>query len=166
MTKAEALRLFAYTRWANGRMLDTVQTLSDEQFRRDLKSSFPSVHATIVHTMSADWIWLERWQGRSPTGWPEGDAMQAVAQLRDRWNRLEDDRAAYLRALDEAALQRPIAYKNLKGQPFNEPLEYQVQHAANHGSFHRGQVITMLRQLGAKPVATDFIVFEREHPRT
>lgn len=166
MTQAEALRLFAYTRWANGRMLDTVQTLSDEQFRRDLKSSFPSVRDTIVHTMGADWIWLERWQGRSPRSWPEADDMRAVAQMRERWNRLEDYRTAYLAALDDAALRRPIAYHNIKGQPFSEPLEYQVQHAANHGTFHRGQVITMLRQLGATPVATDLIVFEREHPRS
>jgi uncharacterized damage-inducible protein DinB len=123
------------------------------------------VQGTIVHTMGADWVWLERWQGRSPARWPEAEAMQTVAQIRERWNKLDDDRAAHLTSLDDAALRRPIAYRNLKGDPFEEPLEYQVQHTVNHATFHRGQVITMLRQLGAKPVPTDLIVFEREHPR-
>lgn len=159
MTKQEVERIFAYHRWANARMLDAVAALSPEQQQRDLKSSFPSVHATLVHMLSADWIWLQRWQGTSPTTFPETAAMTDLAVLRSRWAGLEREQAAVVTAQTDESLRRPLAYRNLKGESLSYPLGDVMQHLVNHGSYHRGQVTTMVRQLGGSIQSTDFVTF-------
>ena len=64
---AEDFRLlYDYNSWANHRTLDACSQLNDEQFTRDMGSSFRSVRDTLVHVMLVEWLWLERWHGRSP----------------------------------------------------------------------------------------------------
>ena len=62
----------------------------------------------------------------------------------------------------EADLDRKIEYKTLKFGVYKNPLWQSMQHVVNHGSYHRGQVTTLLRQLGAQPVLTDLMHFYRE----
>jgi len=57
--------LYEYNSWANSRSLDACSTLSDEQFTRDIGSSFRSVRDTLSHVCEVEWLWLERWHGRS-----------------------------------------------------------------------------------------------------
>ena len=73
-------------------------------------------------------------------------------------------RHAWFRVLPEAAVRQPLSYRLLNGTESTQPLWQLVQHLANHSTYHRGQVIAMLRQLGAKAVATDLVAFDREHP--
>jgi uncharacterized damage-inducible protein DinB len=164
MTREDVDRLFNFNQWANARTIASAEALTDEQLHRDLKSSFPSVFATLVHMLGAEWIWVERWNGSSPQVWPEMDALKSVADLRARWAAVETAQRAFLRAQDDASLQRPIAYSNMKGEPFAEPAALIAQHVVNHSSYHRGQIATMIRQLGARPQGTDFISFVREVP--
>jgi uncharacterized damage-inducible protein DinB len=162
VTRHDIDRLYSFNRWATARTLESVQPLSEEQLHRDLTSSFPSVFATLVHTLSADWIWLERWNGSSPTGWPEAERMKTLADLRGRWDLVEAGQGSFIATLDDAALGQRISYRNLKGDPFTDPLGDTLQHVVNHGTYHRGQIATMLRQLGAKPQGIDFISWSRE----
>ena len=162
MTHDDLKFLLAYHRWANDRILGAAGTLSDDQLHRDLKSSFPSVFATLVHTMSADWVWLERWHGRSPTAFPDLSAIRTLAELRPRWSQIEEGQRAFIDGLTPVAITGRIAYRSIKGDPFNDPLGMTIQHAANHATHHRGQVSTMLRQMGATPPGLDFITFVRE----
>jgi uncharacterized damage-inducible protein DinB len=164
MNTADLTRLYAFNRWANARTLAACEALTSEQLHRDLKSSFPSVHATLAHMLSAEWIWLERWNGSSPTAWPDEGRAKSVGDLRARWADVGRGQTACIAALTEAALLAPFAYRNIKGQPFNEPLGLMMQHVVNHATYHRGQVTTMLRQLGASVTSTDFITFVRETP--
>jgi uncharacterized damage-inducible protein DinB len=143
-------------------MLDACGALSSEQFTRDLGSSFPSVRDTLAHIMGAQWIWLERFRGRSPSALLSADPYPDVARLRTRWAEVQGDLVAYVEGLSAADLERSFDYRDLKGNPYSSVLSHTLQHLANHGSYHRGQVTTMLRQLGAKPVSTDMIGFYRE----
>jgi len=59
----------------------------------------------------------------------------------------------------EESLEKIVGSVNTKGQPFQYALWKMMVHVVNRSTYHRGQVITMLRQLGAEPVATDFLVF-------
>lgn len=61
----EARELYAY-RWANQRILSAAAVLSPEELARDVRSSFPSLPATLSHLLSSDWVWRERWNGRYP----------------------------------------------------------------------------------------------------
>jgi uncharacterized damage-inducible protein DinB len=143
-------------------MLDACAALAPEQFTRDLGSSFRSVRDTLAHIIGAEWLWLERFQGRTPGGLPSADQFADLASLRARWAQFEAELLSYVNGLTPADLERSFDYKDLKGNPHSNMLWQTLQHLANHGTYHRGQVTTLLRQLGAKPVGTDLIGFYRE----
>jgi uncharacterized damage-inducible protein DinB len=162
LDKSDAARLFDYTVWANHKVMRAVATLSVDDFKRDLKSSHGGVRGTLVHGMSAEWVWLERWKGVSPTRmFDEGEFPDIVA-LRDRWAVIEEHRASWLESLRPEAMPEKVRYRSLQGQEFETPLWQLVQHVANHSTYHRGQVVGFLRQLGAKGVSTDLVAWDRE----
>ena len=160
--------LYDFNSWANHRILDACAPLPDEQFTRDLGNSFPSVHHTLFHICGAEWIWLERWHGRSPSAIPSAADYPHLEAVRRRWADIERDLEDYVASLTTEDLQRILNFKTLAGVPHSQPLWQCLQHVANHGTYHRGQITTMLRQLDAKPVGTDMIAFyrERNQPHT
>jgi uncharacterized damage-inducible protein DinB len=154
--------LYDFNCWANYRTLDSCATLSAEQFTRDLGSSFRSVRDTLAHIYGAEWLWLERWHGRSPNALPTAAEFPNLEALRHRWDELERNLLDYLASLTPEDIQRVVHHNTTQGVPQSAPLWQMLQHLVNHGTYHRGQVATMLRQLGAKPLSTDLIFFYRE----
>ena len=162
MTPDQIRQLYDYNSWANRRLLDCCAALSEEQFVRDLGSSFRSVRDTLAHIMGAEWIWLERWHGRSHNALPPPADYFNLEAVRRRWEEIEQGLDEFVRALTATDLTREFQYQSTRGTQFSTPLWQMLQHLANHGTYHRGQVTTMLRQLSAKPVALDLIAFYRE----
>ena len=162
MIPTEIQVLFEYDAWANHRLLEAVAALTPEQFTRDMGSSFPSVRDTLAHIMGGQWIWLERWQGRNPTRLPSAEEFPDLPSLRNRWTQIETDLLAFVRGLTAERIAAVSEYKTLTAGTFTSSLEHMLQHLVNHGTYHRGQVTTMLRQLGAKSVSTDLSFFYRE----
>ena len=159
-------RLFDYTEWANDLAMEAADQLPDEDLRRDVGISHGSIFGTLTHTAGAEWIWLERWQGRSPTkaeAWPmwTPEACADIATLNERWLEVADRRAQLLRNLDEDSLAAELPFKLLSGDPSSMPLIDQMQHVVNHSTMHRGQVVGMIRQLGIEPPSTDLLFFLR-----
>ena len=164
MTTADAQQLIDYHYWARDRVLDAVAVLTPEQFMQDLKSSFKSVRDTCVHTYSAEWIWHSRWNGVSPSVAIPFDRFPDVAALRAAWVDLETHVRSLIGELGEAGLTRDLDYRLLNGTPGRSSIAQMLQHVVNHGTYHRGQVTTMLRQLGVPaPKSTDLIAYYREH---
>ena len=162
----EIQELYEYNRWANHRVLDATAALSPEQLTRDLGNSFPSVRDTLVHMMGAEWIWLSRWNGVSPSGPPTDIDVSTHSAIRAAWQRIESDQARFLDGLTAEHLRGVVHYRNMAGAAFANPLWQLMRHVVNHASYHRGQITTMLRQLGAGAVSTDLIVFYRERAPT
>lgn len=162
LKKDDVARLLEYNVWANHRLMRAAATLSVDDFKRDvLQASHGGVRGTLAHIMGAEWLWLERWKGVSPSRlFDEGEFADVVA-LRDRWTSIEEHRAEWLAALREPALAETIHYRTLAGVAFEGPLWKLVQHAANHSTYHRGQVTLMLRALGARVVSTDLLIWDR-----
>lgn len=158
----EILDLYAYNRWANARTLDAAAALADEDYIRDLGSSFPSIRDTLEHILAAEWIWLSRWRGVSPNRLRSDWDPVMLRALRSRWSAFENDQAEFLSRLTEVRLGEPISYRQMSGDAFSEPLGRLMRHVVNHSTYHRGQVTTMLRQLGSEGVATDLVLFHRE----
>jgi uncharacterized damage-inducible protein DinB len=159
MDRQDILTLYEYNRWANGRTLEVVEKLDAAAFLKDLKSSFPSVRDTLAHILNAEWLWLRRWQGESQrTGLAAAD-FPTVASLRERFTAVDRERQAWLEGLSEETLTRPFSYLDMAGNPHSLLLVQSLQHVVNHGTYHRGQITTMLRQLGATPVSTDLSRF-------
>jgi len=154
--------LYDYNSWANHRTLEAAAALTPEQFTRAMGSSFSSVRDTLAHIYGAEWIWLERWHGRAPAGLPSAADFPDIEAVRRRFAEIDRNLVDYVASLTQDDLQRVITFKNLAGVPYSQPLAPCLQHVANHSTYHRGQVTTLLRQLGAKAVATDLIAFYRE----
>jgi len=163
MTPEYIHTLIEYSYWARDRSLASADQLSPEQLTRNLGSSFASVLDTLVHMHFAEWIWYQRWQGRSPSAGPDASHITSVAALRDAWHPLEAQIRAFVDSLGPAGLARVLEYTLMNGTPGRSAHWQMIVHLVNHGAYHRGQVATMLRQLGATPAqSTDMIVFFRE----
>lgn len=158
----EIRELYAYNRWASRRIVDAASRLSADELARDLGSSFSSVRDTLAHILAAEWVWLERWRGRSPEAVPDSWNLGTPDELRAKWAEVEDDQAALLSELSEQDLLRRVAYRNTTGEAFEQPMGQMLRHVVNHSTYHRGQVVTMLRQLGAEAPSTDLILFYRQ----
>jgi uncharacterized damage-inducible protein DinB len=163
MVTPELLRfLFQYNLWADLRTLDACSSLSSEQFTRNLGSSFGSVRDTVAHLYGAEWVWNERIQGRSPTALVSGTTFPDLASVRAKLEEMDRYYIDYVSKLSQEDLDRVIHYKGFNGDPFSNPLWQTLHQLTNHASYHRGQVVTLLRQLGVKPVSTDLIAFYRK----
>jgi len=166
MNLTDAKNLFSYTEWANELAMEAANNLADEHMRRDVGISHKSIFGTLVHMAGAEWIWLERWHGRSPAkaeAWslwsPESCA--DLALLKKRWNQLVEQRTRFVSELDESKLAAELPFKLLSGDPSSMPLVNQMQHVVNHATMHRGQIVGMIRQLGIEPPATDLLFYLR-----
>jgi uncharacterized damage-inducible protein DinB len=166
MDLSDIRHLFDYTEWANDLAMDAANSLTDEQLQRDFGISHGSILGTLIHMAGAEWIWLERWHGRSPAkaqAWsmwtPEscGD----LATLNDRWGEVVDRRAQYISNLDEDRLGADLSFNLLSGDRSSMRLVDQMRHVANHATMHRGQVVGMIRQLGIDPPSTDLLFYLR-----
>ena len=155
-------RLFAYNDWANRRTFQSVQPVSADELARDLGSSFPSIHDTLVHILGAEWIWLQRWNGVSPKSLPGSDEITDLKAVRHRLTEVEEQRYRFLQGLSDDDLGKRIRYLNTKGEEWEYPLWEMLSHVVNHSTYHRGQIATMLRQLGHVPISTDMLYFTDE----
>jgi uncharacterized damage-inducible protein DinB len=156
-TPQDIARLFAYGRWANGKTLDSVAALTADELNSPLGGSFGSVQGTLAHLYGADWVWLERWHGRSPRSLPAAQEAPTLAILREKWDEVQGDQKSFVEGLMPERLEKPLTYVNFKGETCSYPLAEALIHLANHGTYHRGQVATLLRQLGKVPVSTDYL---------
>jgi uncharacterized damage-inducible protein DinB len=161
MNLTDIRQLYAYTEWANERILESIRGLSEDQLTRTLESSFPTIRATMAHIVMAEWVWLQRWKGVSPTAVPEWARDAALETIEENLHAIEAERAALIASLDDDALQRELSYRKIDGTPHVHRIGDLMLHVANHSTYHRGQLTTMLRQVGAKPPSTDLIVYLR-----
>jgi len=162
MNLTDLKTMIDYHYWARDRMLDALETLASDQYNKDLGSSFKSIRETVVHTYAAEWAWCSRWHGTSPTALLSSEPYPDVASIRKAWGENEARVRAFADGLGEAGIASVIEYKMLNGTSGASPFWQMLQHVVNHASYHRGQVTTMLRQLGAAPAKSmDMIAFYR-----
>jgi len=166
MNLSDIKNLLDYTEWANELAMQAAVKLPDDGLRRDFGISHGSIFGTLLHMAGAEWIWLERWHGRSPRkaeAWSlwTNESCCDLAQLKDRWGEVVDRRARYVSELDDERLAADMHYKLLNGDASSMPLVDQMRHVANHATMHRGQVVGMIRQLGLDPPSTDLLFYLR-----
>lgn len=162
MKQEEIVGLVEFNAWANRRILGAVSALTPEQLTRELGSSFSSVRDTLMHIFGVEWLWLERLRGRSPAAIPDAQEFAEMPTLLARYGEHVAQFLSYVQSTKQAELDEVVEYKTLSFGPGRNTRWQIIQHVVNHGSYHRGQVVAMLRQLGAKGVGTDLITFYRE----
>jgi len=168
-TKDDIQLLYKYDCGANDKVLQAASVLSAEQFTRDLGGSFCSVRDTLLHIIGGEWSWLAYWREPSPNAdfladlrirreaVFNRDAFPCVAAVRLKLAEVEKQQIDFVNRMTEESLQTMVPFRTTQ-----VTLAQSMQHAANHSTYHRGQIALMMRQLHAEPVATDFHVFLAE----
>src|SRR5258706_14778933 len=108
MAPNEMALLYEFNAWANGRMLGAVAAVKQEEFLRPMGSSFGSLRNTLAHIYGGEWVWLERFQGRSPASFPDTAEFQDVARLRERWGGLETRLLGFAGSMTADDLEREM----------------------------------------------------------
>lgn len=148
--------LFGYTTWANERLFDASVVLSPEQQIRQVGGSFPSIREGWAHMASADWVWLCRWTGENPRAWPSW-ASGSIEEIREEWRRIHRQRDEFLDSVRDEDLTLEIEFTRLNGDVDRARLGFLLQHVVNHGTYHRGQIASQIRMVGAVPPSTDLL---------
>src|SRR2546430_60504 len=90
-------------------------------------SSFGSVRDTLAHIYGAEWIWLERFQGRSPASLPDTAQFKDIASLKERWNEHEARLIGFVRGLTQSDLDRTMEYKTNQPRLMFVPALFQTR---------------------------------------
>ncbi|WP_417443519.1 DinB family protein [Joostella sp.] len=151
-----------YNIWANNRLINDLKSESDQIFEHEFIGSFPTIRATILHIWYAETGWLSRMQNR---GWSVEHIVNFSddnAKLFDNWQSTSFEFKEFVAKAD---LEREIKFQH-KEEQFSIPSREIIQTVFNHGSYHRGQVVMMMRQLGISKISqTDYIEWVREKKR-
>jgi uncharacterized damage-inducible protein DinB len=149
--------------WANQRICSVVEKLSDDQLNKEIVSSFPSIQKTLLHVWDAQVVWIMRVEGISlkefPSVYFKGTRNDAIHGLLLTSQKLKE----LVHEIDEASLLDDREFTTMKGVQMKSALYQIFTHVFNHGTYHRGQLVTMLRQVGVTEIpTTDLIAFYRE----
>ena len=155
-------QLSAYNIWANQLLLDVINQLSEEKQKQELPSSFKSLYATVLHVLDAESIWWQRMKLQERIVRPSENFTGNMKELSNNLfnqNRQWDE---WINNANEHQLQNVFHYQNTKKEQFKQPVYQMLLHMFNHGTYHRGQLVNILRQLGVGKIpGTDFIVWSR-----
>ena len=150
-----------YNIWANEIIISFIKQLSPEQFNKEQLSSFTTIRKTVEHMAGAEHIWLKRIKGYPDQG-NKATSLEDISSLTDFWIDQSKQFAEKIKEADESRLLEIISYKNLKGIPFETSLYKITMHVMNHSTYHRGQLVTMLRAVGFTDLSsTDLITYYR-----
>ncbi len=161
MDLAEVRELFAYNAWANRVFFDALGAVPSAAYVRDLKSSHGGLHGTLCHIVWAEALWLSRWLAQPGPPVAQGKDLATLAAARARWERVEAERGVFLAAFSERRLADTVVVTPTTGGQFVHTFRQMFRHTVDHSSYHRGQLVTLLRQLGVKPPGTGLIGFYR-----
>jgi uncharacterized damage-inducible protein DinB len=162
MTVKDLQTLYDYGYWADRKLFEVISRIPPEQFTQAVGGSYGSIRNTLVHIMSAEWGWLERCGGAKRGPKLNGADYPTVESVTETWNKIEKHVREFLATLKDDDVVRDAEYLNDKGEKRAMPLGELMQHAANHGTHHRGQVAMLLRMLGHTPGNIDILFYYAE----
>jgi len=151
--------LLLYMLWADRTTLRAVREVSPEHLRRDAGISFGSLFGTMVHILGSQRRWLARFSGHAPARIPTQDDFPDLLSWIHSWEETASEVEAFLAALTDEQLAAPLSWVDSEGATVTRPLWQPVVHLVNHTSYHRGQIVSLLRQMGYQPPSTDLIRF-------
>ena len=153
----------AYNIWANKKLFECINILSDEQIKKDIASSFPSIYKTVAHMWVAEDAWWQRLKLVEQMDMAVMHYDGGFAEMLKKSGQRSEEWLSWVNKATEVQLTHVFAYQNSKKEQFKQPVYEMLIHLFNHGTYHRGQLVTILRQLGVEKIpATDFVLFGRK----
>ena len=162
MNKENIQLLYKYNQWANAKIFTAASSLTIEQFITPAKFPYGGMRSTLTHTISAQWVWLKRWEGDSPTNGLNPEDFPTFESLKSRWVEEEENLMKFVASCSEEKLNQVLQYKSLNGEPFENILWQMMAHVVNHGTQHRAEAAAMLTEFSHSPGDIDMILFLRE----
>ncbi len=159
MNRQDILTLYKYNQWANAKILNAAANVSQEQYLAPATFPHGGLQGTLVHTLSAEWIWRKRWEGTSPTATIKPEEFPTFDSLRARWAEEEKELMAFVYSLADETLDNYFDYSSTKGTPFRRILWQAMAHVVNHGTQHRAEAAALLTDFGHSPGDVDMIYF-------
>lgn len=149
-----------YNHWANNKLAQLLCTLNVSMLDKEIISSFPTIRKTVHHIWDAELVWMSRLKYET-VNWPPSNAFNNPNI--DEFVNTSYNLLSYLSNQEQNYFDEKIIYKNLKAQEFSNTRTEMIWHCMNHSTFHRGQIVTMLRQIGIKEIPqTDLIAYLRK----
>jgi uncharacterized damage-inducible protein DinB len=162
MTLQEVKLLHAFNAWADNRILDAAIAMPSETVMQDLKSSHGGIHGTLVHLVGSEKMWLSRWIGKPDAAFLSSADVPTVEAVKNAWVAVGFETAKFLGTMTDRKLQDTFTMKTSKGDTYTHIYWQAFQHMVDHCSYHRGQIVSMMRQQGTAPPTTGLINFYRE----
>ena len=152
--------LYGYHRWANRRLFEVAAGLGAEAAARDMGKhwSFPNLTRMFGHIYGADWLWLQRFKGVSPTSVPGGE-FATLDALRTAWDAFETEQRSYVEGLKDADLTRVVSFRNTQGVEGHVALGPLLQHVVNHATHHRSEAAAMITLISGSPPDTGIATY-------
>lgn len=153
----------SYNLWANTRLVDVLISIESSFLDKEVKSSFPTINKTICHIWGAEDIWYQRLNGieqPNSIGFNfSGEVKDAIASFLNMSAIFNE----FISQKDDSYFQSNNTYKDLKGNTHTNLHWQMIMHCMNHSTYHRGQIITMLRGFNITEIpATDMIQYFRQ----
>jgi uncharacterized damage-inducible protein DinB len=153
----------AYNLWANKIITDKLSQISTEILYKEMNDSFGGIYKTVIHLLDVESIWWQRLKLQEHVEWPGKNFKGNFEGLSQQLLLLSKQWSDWVHAANDINLTHVFGYQNSKKEFFKQPVYEMLLHLFNHQTFHRGQIITMLRQNGIEKIPrTDFIVFSRK----
>lgn len=156
-------QLAAYNIWANQKLLDIILALPGEKQNQEVPSSFKNLYTTLLHMFHAESIWWQRMKLQERINLPMENFKGSIRELADELLLQNRQWQHWINTATEPMLEHVFQYYTAKKEMYKQPVCQMILHVFNHGTYHRGQLVNMLRQLGIEKIPqTDFIVWSRK----
>ena len=155
------LQYAKYNVWANKRIIDVMLKLAAGKLEQEVISSFPSIQDTVRHIWGAENIWLQRLLLTEQPVWAPDSFTGTFNDLCTQWSSASAGMISFVeKQYDDRGFTHVLQYYDRQHQPVKIPVYVVLNHAFNHSTDHRGQLVTMLRQVGVNKIpATDLSLF-------
>ena len=159
MNKQDILMLYRYNQWSTGLILDAASKATEAEFLAPASFPHGGLRSTLVHTLFAEWLWRNRWEGTSPVQRLKPEEFPTLESLTERWAEEEKRLMAFVNSVTDEQLNQMVQYNNLQGQPQERILWQMMAHLVNHGTQHKTEAAAMLTGFGHSPGDIDMIYF-------
>lgn len=151
-----------YNVWANDLTRTWLRSINEAQWNKTIESSFTSIKNTCIHILSAEHIWYERLIKKENPIWLGENINCSKGELIERWTEASLSLADFTYGITDRILEELLNYKRINGEEYKQSIADILTHVFNHSTYHRGQLVTMLRQVGFKEVSsTDYLLYSR-----
>lgn len=152
----------AYNLWANNLLVSNIERLPQEKQRAEMVSSFPSLFKTVLHLLDAESLWWQRVKLQEKVLRPSDSFSGDFEALSKALQQQDKQWLDWVTACNEHGFLHEFIYFDSKKNRYKQPVHQVLMQVFNHSTYHRGQMITLLRQLNVEKVpATDFIAWSR-----